>query len=309
MQPSPSRRAFLSGRRSALSNWEQFVLALKARVQGELSSDPNQEAQLHWQPVSAAEVHFALSLCRRFDIQCHTVGIAPPLNEPDMPTLWVDPSAGLNQVQALETEGPLWFVQPGCTMQQLVDVGLTAFAKLPAELTVAGWVLDRRWQAWGNGHTRFSGVVHASLLMDDGTVSSLGPFGARNSKPLNTPRLRQLVPELFQLSVTSGNQACFLADTWRGRYRLDALQPALGSELNLAHLVLGSGGDLGWLEWLVIDERLLALSEPLGLANVFDAKPVDADSALAVRWSELDAHIKQLFDPDYRFSFPLQALL
>src|SRR3546814_8185519 len=85
-------------------------------------------------------------------------------------------------------------------------------------------------------------------MLADGSNISLGPFGENNKKPLQGARLQQLVPSLFQLAGGAEAQACQSGLRWPARYRLDALLPVPGQTVNLAHLLLGHGGDLGWIE-------------------------------------------------------------
>src|SRR3546814_17245355 len=85
-------------------------------------------------------------------------------------------------------------------------------------------------------------------MLVDGSNISLGPFGENNKKPLQGARLQQLVPSLFQLAGGAEAQACQSGLRGPARYRLDALLPVPGQTVNLAHLLLGHGGDLGWIE-------------------------------------------------------------
>src|SRR5690606_37286712 len=119
------------------------------------------------------------------------------------------------------------------------------------------WLADRTLCDWDTGLTGHSGVVYASVLLADGVLAGLGPFGEQNTKPLEGARLQKLVSSLFQVSASSEAQACYQERRWPARYRLDALRPGDGHTVNLAHLLLGHGGDLGWLEWLVLDEQLM----------------------------------------------------
>src|SRR5690606_3260300 len=132
--------------------------------------------------------------------------------------------------------------------------GFSQFADLPCHITVAAWLADRTLCDWDTGETGCSGLVHASVLLADGTLASLGPFGEQNTKPLEGARLQNLVSSLFQVAAGSEAQACRHEPRWPARYRLDALFPVVGQTINLSHLLLGHGGDLGWVEWVVLDE-------------------------------------------------------
>src|SRR5690606_35051284 len=114
--------------------------------------------------------------------------------------------------------------------------------------SVACWLADRSMCDWPAGHTALSGITHMSVLLADGTSVVLGPFGAQEQRPL-TPALRRLVSDLFLLSSGSQGQACKAESQWPARFRLDALTPSDAQNVNLAHLLLGHGGQLGWIEW------------------------------------------------------------
>src|SRR5690606_41435032 len=62
---------------------------------------------------------------------------------------------------------------------------------------------------------------------------------------------------------------------WPARYRLDALLPASGREVNLSHLLLGHGGDLVWIEWLIFSaipaESPERQAQPFSARNASDA--------------------------------------
>ena len=55
------------------------------------------------------------------------------------------------------------------------------------------------------------------------------------------------MPALFQLSTGPDAAAC-RGGAWAGRYRLDALRPQAPATVNLAHLLLGHGGTLAWVQ-------------------------------------------------------------
>lgn len=300
---SESRRAFLSGRRPAeptVSAWDQFCLQLSQKAQGEIAQLG--EGQLVFTPEAPADVHHARNVCATYQVMMGLEGVPHRHEDDTLPTLWVNPRH-LNRFQILQPETAQWFVQPGCLLGELAQAGLTGLAAWPEEWTIAAWLLDRQSQSWRTGQTHGSGVIHASLLMDDGTVSSLGAFGQNNTKPLNTARLRQLVPQLFQLQHSEAGVACLQQATWSARYRLDALEPAQsGQDLNLAHLLLGSGGDLGWLEWVVLDGRCLTTAELYEQAQA----GVGRDESLHVSAADIDMEVKQHFDPKGCFTHPAQ---
>ena len=261
---SVSRRAFFGGRRPTTSVWETFCLQLERKTGVSLHriSDEAQTQQARFIPNTTADLHHARALCAEYGVCMAIEGLAQSNTELDQPVLWVNPLAHLNAFQRLSPESTQWFVQPGCLVGELEAAGLSAFSQVPANLSVGAWLADRRHHDWPTGQTHGCGVVHASLLMADGSSASLGPFGTANTKPLNCASLRKLVPQLFMLVGSAPALLCLNSQRWLGRYRSDALQPAGGQELNLAHLLVGSGGDLGWVEWVVIDETRLSQRLP-----------------------------------------------
>lgn len=327
---SEGRRAFLRGRRPPSSPWDRFCDRLRSVVAGELvtlDTGPDRHAArlLLRKPT---DVHHARRLCAEHGV-CMALDGVPGTAPQHGPVLWLRPGRELAACHRLEAGGSRWFVQPGCLLGELEAAGLSAFADMPAHLTVAAWLADRSQCNWPMGQTAASGVVHASVLLADGVSVSLGAFGADNRKALDSLRLQQLVPALFSLASGPDGQTCAERSSWPARYRLDALLPAAGNTLNLSHLMLGHGGDLGWLEWVVIDE---AQADPAaGAAPLLELPGVngfdcDADTRyrgdsnadggsgpcdevnLARAAQDLDAAVKLLFDPDSLWPHPGQAL-
>ena len=324
---SEGRRAFLRGRRPPSSSWDVFCNRLRAVVAGTfniLDAGPDRQAArlILQQP---ADAHHARRLCAEFGVCMVLDGVASAAVQ-DAPVLWVRPGRGIAACRRLEPDGSRWFVQPGCLVGELEAAGLSCFSELPAHLTVAAWLADRSLCNWATGCTLDSGVVHASALLADGTSVSLGAFGTDNRKALDNLRLQQLIPALFSLSSGEDARVCGEWRSWPTRYRLDALQPAGDRSLNLAHLLLGHGGDLAWLEWVVIDSELArpgAGSQlPLELPGVEQDVYIDEGGAgwmdgggsspcdavtVARAAQDVDAAVKRLFDPDNLFPHPGQA--
>lgn len=324
---SEGRRAFLRGRRAPSSPWERFYTRLRNTVAGnvtmlETGSDRKAARLDLKQPT---DVHHALALCREHGVCLALEGVPGTASQPG-PVLWVRPGRDLAACRRMEPGGSRWFVQPGCLLGELEAAGLTAFAGLPEHLTVAAWLADRNSCNWSTGHTAASGVVHASALLSDGTSVSLGAFSADNRKALDTLRLQTLIPALFTLSSSPEAAVCAERYDWPARYRLDALMPAPDTTLNLAHLLLGHGGDLAWLEWVVIDERLadpaagaaalpeLPWADMAGYEGESGYSDYEGGSGpceqvnLARAAQDVDAAMKRLFDPDGVFPHPGQLL-
>jgi len=241
----------------------------------------------------ATDVHHARRLCAAHGVALaldHQTGPDWPLARP---VLWVNPDAALSVCERLQPDRPMWFVQPGCTLGQLDALGLPGFRDLPAHLSVAAWLSDRSLCQWETGATARSGISHLSVLLADGSSVVLGPFGARQETPLTTSTQRQLVSGLFSLLASEAAQRCLDVTQWPCRYRLDALRPRKDADINLAHLLAGHGGELGWVEWLVFDERLLGQQACMERASWRD----DEDASLRQHAQTLDAQVKTRFDP------------
>jgi len=270
----------------------------------------------------AADAHHARRLCAEFGVCMALEGVSSAASH-DMPVLWVRPGHELAACRPLEPGSSRWFVQPGCLLGELEAAGFPGFSGLPAHLTVAAWLADRSLCNWEIGHTAQSGVVHASALLADGVSVSLGAFGTDNRKALDNLRLQTLIPALFSLSVSGDANTCAQFRSWPARYRLDALRPAPGNTLNLAHLLLGHGGDLAWLEWVVLDSDLArpaagtqlplelpgtdqdTLKDDMGWGGEGGSVPCEAVAAARAA-QDIDAAVKALFDPQGLFPHPGQ---
>ena len=293
---SPSRRAFLTGRRTERSPWESFLARLQRVAQGHVYdfSTPVNSARLV--PKQMQDVYHARSLCLEYGIHFALDGMQHAASLSDCQVLWVEPGSEMERFERLGADDPRWFVQPGCFIGELEAAGLAQFRDQPPHLTVAAWLADRCLCDWDAGETAASGLVHAMVLLSDGTQANLGAFGVDNRKPLDNLRLQRMVPRLFELSAQA---PVFTPGTlWNSRYRLDALKPAEGHTLNLSHLLLGHGGELGWVEWLVFDERL-------GRPIVRDYPERYGTRSLPPGGDAADAVVKELFDPETLF--PTQA--
>lgn len=288
---NPSRRAFLGGKTPELSNWDHCIQQLQRRIQGKWLVLDAEQAVLTVQVIS--DLHHARQLCHAFGVSLYLWGTKFETSDIIEPVLWIDMSA-LDQLVPVDGNKNQWFMQGGVRLAQLTAVGFHGLEDLPDNLMVANWLADAQYHRYPLADLSHSGLVHASLLMADGTVGSLGAFGADNTKPLNTATLRQTVPRLFQLACSEMAQQLLSKPYWFGRYRLDLFHRQ-NQALNLAHLLLGHGGDLGILEWVVIDKT--DFKRPASVAN-----PTHIDSLDMIHTQELDAAVKQIFDPEFLFS-------
>jgi hypothetical protein len=306
---SRSRRAFLSGRRLSKSPWEAFCQRLRSAVAGTFFEFEMHEGigSARLIPKQPGDVHHARTLCAEYGVVLALDGVPHAARLGDQHVLWLEPGRDMAGCQRLEPGSRKWFVQPGCLLGELEAAGLQQFADLPCHITVAAWLADRTLCDWEAGNTYKSGLEHASVLLADGVSVSLGPFGERNQKPLKGLRLQQMVPQLFQMAVHPDAQDCRQAVLWPGRYRLDALLPVPGQTANLAHLLLGHGGDLGWVDWIVLDQDLAQPQVEPPYAQRYTSQR-DAGTDLGTRAADLDARIKTLFDPADVFPYPGQDI-
>ncbi|MER1967740.1 hypothetical protein [Castellaniella sp. GW247-6E4] len=296
---SPARRAFLTGHRAAQTPWETFLGRLRRAAEGKVFDFSVASGGARLVPARMADVYRARSLCAEHGVVLALDGVprAAPLD--GGPVLWVEPGTAMSRFERMGEGDSRWFVQPGCLIGDLEEAGLPQFRNLPPHLTVAAWLADREGCDWDAGRTADSGLVHALVLLDDGTQANLGAFGAANQKPLDNIRVQQMIPRLFELASGEDAAGAGAGPCWGARYRLDALRPADGSGVNLAHLLLGHGGDLGWVEWVVLDERAPAPAQRPYEQRYFKR-------ATTVGAATLDRAAKDLFDSARLFPDPGQ---
>lgn len=289
---SPSRRAFLTGRRPERSPWETFLARLRRAAQGTVYDFSTEAGSARLVPVHMQDVYQARSLCVEHGVTLALDGIPSAARLDGGPVLWVEPGSAMARCERLGPDDPRWFVQSGCLIGDLEQAGLPQFRDQPPHLTVAAWLADRRGCDWDCGDTAASGLAHAMVLLSDGTQANLGAFGVDNRKPLDNLRVQGMIPRLFELVSAPAAEALRDGALWNGRYRLDALRPAAGGTVNLAHLLLGHGGELGWVEWMVFDGRAGRLAERAYDLR-YGRRPGPGEAA-----AETDRAVRALFDPD-----------
>lgn len=281
----PSRRAFLLGRQRPSTPWEAFVQRLgrgvAGRVQGLEGSGPPQARLL---PVHRDDVRYARTLCAEYGVALR-LGTTRHRESYEGCVLEVDPTplTGLSN----SAENGQWLAQPGCLLGELAAVGLLQFQHAPPEWTLAAWMASP--QQWAPGETADSGVIGVEVLLSDGTIEMLGPFGESDLRPLQSATVQRLVPALFQLSSSVDARVCRTAAYWHCCYRLDALQPMPPFEVNLGQLLLGHGGGLAWVESVVLVPGRLQLEPP--------RLEVPPESEVMNAAYRLQRRIKDVFDP------------
>ncbi|CUJ66797.1 hypothetical protein [Achromobacter sp. 2789STDY5608621] len=300
----PSRRAFLLGRRPAQTPWATFLQRLGLLCQGtlrDLGATAGEGPRAVLTPAREGDVTHARALCAEYGVTLALADADGPFTPVDGPLLRVDPGrlAGLARLAGAT---PRWRAQPGVPLAALAQAGLRQFDGLPGAMTLAQWLAAPA--AWPAGDCAASGVLAVDLLLADGVEETLGPFGADDLQPLRSATVQRLVPALFQLVNGDLAAACRAGESWLARYRLDALAPRAPATVNLAHLMLGQGGTLAWVQGVT-----LADSPPVADAGAAPAPqagalaPRDAGAAAAAprQAAALQACIKALFDPYGRF--------
>ncbi|CAB3915838.1 hypothetical protein LMG26858_05006 [Achromobacter anxifer] len=285
----PSRRAFLLGRRPVRSPWASFIERLALLCQGQVRDLGEAGAagpRGVLVPARDADVAHARTLCAEYRVTLALEGAEGPFESSPGPVLRVDPSALSGLVRLAGGTGR-WRAQPGTTLATLTQAGLRQFAGFPGDMTLAAWLAaPARWPA---GRCADSGVLALDVMLADGIEETLGPFGEADVQPLRSVTVQRLVPALFQLASGGDAFATRDGDRWLGRYRLDALKPEAPATVNLAHLLLGHGGTLAWVQAVTLTDAepappVSAPAEPPGLAT-----------------TRLDSRVKAQFDPDGRF--------
>lgn len=179
--------------------------------------------------------------------------------------LLVDAAGSLNGIGRFDTDRGLIEVMPGLGLDELNRAVASQGWWLPIESgvygggTVAGAVAANAgaacW-AWGTVADRLAGI---DLLLPDGTAQLFGPFGAASSISLKSGRAGRLVSDLFGLAAEVQTE---IARHWPyglrapGGYLIDSFHPRPGrpytadGSVNLAHLLAGSAGTLGWFSRL-----------------------------------------------------------
>jgi len=247
-------------------------------------------------PARGSEVQAVLELCEQWQVKVALWGMAQvePALLAEAELLWLDPAPFMAEHRRLAPDQNWWFVLPGCPVGTLSDLGLAQFAQLPPDLTVAAWLADREACEWSPGRLAQSGIRQASLLLNDGEILTLGPFGTSSTQALEGMRLQQLIPQLFRMASAERLTAAFEAPRWPGRFRLDAMRPQPPADVSLAHLLAGHGGGLGWVQWLVVG--------PGQASPRWDSSVAELEDPHRVRLS--DHVVRDLFDPAERFWMP-----
>ena len=207
-----SRRAFLMGRRTAATPFEQFCARLERTCLGSVRTEPS-IAQLGgapqaWlKPVRQEDVAHARALCQEYRVALRLEGREQP-EVRTQATLWVSPQPAGATLSLVDSSTGVWRADAGCTVAQLQETGIFDGLKLAPDLTLAQWFA---WPADGPAAASLNAlrlIERAEVLLADGTVEVLGPFGATAQAPLRSLTVQRMVPKLFELASSDSAQRC-----------------------------------------------------------------------------------------------------
>lgn len=300
-----SRRAFLFGRRTSSTPWGQFCARLARTTEGAVRwNQDDARAQAWLRPRREADVFHARALCAEYGVCLALEGTALPTAAMPRGLLWLEPGADWAVLLPGAAGAGGWRADAGCRIGALQDAGLAAVAGAEPGQSVAAWFASRAAARWAPGLGASCGIDRIEVLLADGTTATLGPFGAGARDPLDSLTVQRMVPRLFELAGSESATRWIGQAAWPARFRLDALNPPGGADVNLAWLLAGHGGCLAWVRavWFAPD---VAAFRPASDANVttdpgagsgpgFTASPDPADLAAAAM---LDLEVKQIVDP------------
>lgn len=295
MVTQPSRRAFLTGRRTPATPWGQFCARLSRVCTGQVRWDQEAQTSQAWlAPGREIDVQHAHALCGQLGVQLIMMD-SDACPDPQRPILWVDSHAEWAHSELEDPSAGLWRVEAGVTLAMLHQKGIGIFAEDPAfrtsNLTIAQW-FARPF----TGTLLQSGIVQVEVLLADGTLERLGPFGTKDSAPLRSLSVQKNIPRLFELAQSRDAALCAECHSWPLRYRLDALMSQAGDSPNLAWLFAGHGGSLAWLQtvWIQRTDSALPIQQISGDQGLSD-QSLGAEVSHAA--GLLDQSIKQILDP------------
>ena len=292
-----SRRAFLLGRRTPPSEWGKFCARLSRTCTGQVRWQDEPGRQEAWLiPAREQDVLHAHALCREYRVRMALDGFASMQGPtaPQSPRLWVESGAAWASASPADAAGSIWRADAGCKVKVLQDAGVQVLQAADAEQTVAQWLASALSAQWPTGQGAYSGIVQAQVMLADGTIAVLGPFGANATTPLRSLTVQKMIPKLFEMASSDLARQCARSAVWPVSFRLDALMPAEGMDVNLAWLFAGHGARLGWVQavWFARD----AGGEK---APGLEAQPVRTDlhAPTAQQCTELAQQLKESFDP------------
>ncbi len=284
-----SRRAFLLGRRTPPTDWGAFCARLSRICHGNVHWHEDPARRQAWlEPAREVDVLHAHALCLEYQIEMALAG-AEAQSAADRPSLMVGAGAAWAGFAPAGTCGTLWRADAGCSMASMQGLGIPGAHTAPRAFNVAQWLASTASACWPVGQGTQSEIERVQVMLADGTIEVLGPFGASAQTPLRSLTVQKMVPRLFELAHSPEAVLCAQSTHWPARFRLDALFATEGSDINLAWLMAGHGGALGWVQ------AVWFRAVPQRPIRQFGAQPVDAPSVAAAQ--KLDHQLKKSFDP------------
>jgi len=188
--------------------------------------------------------------------------------------LVIDTSKYMNRILDLDTEGQRVRVQPGIVLDQLNarihDTGLFFPVDVsPANRATIGGMTGNN--SCGSRSIRYGNMVHnvhaVRTLLADGTRAELGPTPGNFTGADQPPRYVDLVQRMRALHAREAAEIerRFPKLLRRvGGYNLDSIDPA---GHNMAHLLVGSEGTLGFFTEVELDLARLPAHRVLGICH------------------------------------------
>jgi len=246
-----SRRAFLLGRRTPPSAWGTFCARLSRTCAGQVRWEDAPGREQAWLiPAREGDILHAHALCREYKVRMALDGFEPAPFQPEIkqPRLWVESGAAWADAHPTDTSHLVWRADAGCKVKVLQSAGILALHTADPEQTVAQWLASASSARWPTGQGGRSGIAQVQVMLADGTLAVLGPFGANATTPLRSLTVQKMIPKLFELAGSDLALQCAQQAVWPLSFRLDALMPAQGMDINLAWLFAGHGARLGWVQ-------------------------------------------------------------
>ena len=292
MSDSPSRRNFLFGRAPANDDqWLLFLSRLRRACLGAVSPLGAEQAKLV--PGRFDDVLQARELCSTFGVCMALDGVALPELDRARRVLWVQAGSAWGSLMPLGDTGH-WRVEAGCPVAGMHAAGLLGQPQNGAPENLAQWLATVGREQPKLDHL---GLVSVEWLFADGTIEVLGAFGQADSQPLRSLKAQKTIPKLFELSAEPIVQQSLENERWPGMFRIDALVRT--PTVNLANVVVGSGGALGWLVAATFDQNAVMTGLIGQTAQIRIADPNEALS-----WRALNQQVKGVMDPENLFMSP-----
>ena len=286
-----SRRAFLFGRRTPPTAWGQFCARLARTPEGPVHWNQDAARPQAWlRPRREADIFHARALCAEYGVCLALAGTALPEGPMPRGMLWAEPGADWAALSPGHDGAGDWRADGGCLVGALQEAGVAALDGADSAQSVAGWLASPDAANWAPGEGWRSGIERVEVVLSDGTVATLGPFGTGARDPLDSLTLQRMVPRLFELAGSEPAARWAREPWWPAKLRLDVLNPQQGIDVNLAWLLAGHGGCLAWVRAVWFSGK--ANPAQCGAAPIAPAGPQALDAART-----LDEEIKRIVDP------------